>query len=321
MILSVSRRTDIPSFYTEWFINRLNAGYVCARNPINYHQVSKISLNPEVIDCIVFWTKNAEPLLNYIPKIATAYPFYFQYTLNGYGQDIEQHLPSENNKIAVFKELSSMIGKDRIIWRYDPVLLSTEYTVSWHIDKFDWLANQLKDYTDTCVFSFIDLYDKVKSNTNDYDIHECSIDEMNTLAKAFSTIAKHCGITLQTCAEAIDLDKYGIKHGCCIDRDRISKLIGSEISAKKDKNQRETCGCLESIDIGQYNTCRHGCRYCYATFSPQSTATLSSQHDPSSDLLIGHIGNNDIVTERKMKSLRLDNNKQLSLFDNIDQAT
>ncbi len=312
MILSVSRRTDIPAFYTKWFLNRLQEGYVFVRNPMNYHQVSKVSLAPSVIDCIVFWTKNAAPILPHIQKIQKHYPLYFQYTLNAYNKDVEPALPALDAKLETFCRLSDTIGKDAVIWRYDPVFVTETYTVEWHIEQFGRIAKALAGKTNTCVFSFIDIYDKVKNNMKNIDAHACTPEEMNVIAAAFAQIAAQCGMELRTCAEAIDLDQYGIRHGCCIDGELIAKLTGWNMKAKKDPNQRMECGCLESIDIGQYNTCRHGCKYCYANSNPQSVITFSKQHDPASPLLTGHLEPSDKVTERKMKSLKGDVAGQLS---------
>lgn len=314
MILSVSRRTDIPAFYAEWFMNRLREGFVQVRNPMNYHQVSRVSLSPEVIDCIVFWTKNAAPLLSFVKEIGERYPFYFQYTLNAYDRDMEPALPPLESKLETFRALSDMTDPDAVIWRYDPVLLTEKYTVAWHAERFARIAEALERRTKTCVFSFVDIYDKVKNNIKGYDVRACSPEEADALAAAFSRAAAEHGISLRTCAEAVDLEKYGIRHGCCIDGELIARLTGCPLNAKKDPNQRSECGCLESVDIGQYNTCRHGCRYCYANFNPQSVITYSKQHDPLSPFLTGHDEAGDKVTERKMKSLRTETGEQISLL-------
>lgn len=314
MILSVSRRTDIPAFYTSWFMNRLKEGFVLVRNPMNYHQVSHVSLSPSVIDCIVFWTKNGAPLLPYLESIADTYPFYFQYTLNAYQCDIEPGLRTLENRIKTFQSISEKIGTNRIIWRYDPILLSDKYPLEWHIDRFTYISEKLCGYTRECVFSFIDLYDKVKTNVYGLNIRGCLPEEVDHIASAFSSIAKESNLRLRTCAEAVDLHKYGIAHGCCIDGELISEITGWKMAAKKDPNQRQECGCLESIDIGQYNTCRHGCKYCYANFNMQSVATLSQKHDPNSPFLIGNIEPDDKVTERKMKTFKKEPAGQLSMF-------
>ena len=312
MILSVSRRTDIPAFFAKWFINRIRAGYVLVRNPMNYHQVSRINLSPKTLDCIVFWTKNARPILPYLDEIGASYPFYFQYTLNAYERDIEQNLPPLKEKIETFQTLSNKIGREKVIWRYDPILLSNEYDIERHIKNFDNLAQTLSPYVESCVFSFFDAYPKVMKNIKACNVRACNNEEMNYLAKELAFIAKKYNLKLKTCAEIIDLQAYGIEHGKCIDPELISRIIGCNIDAAKDKNQRSECGCVESIDIGQYNTCRHGCKYCYANFNAQSVETFNLQHNDESPLLIGELSEVDKVTDRKIKSLKT--SRQISLF-------
>ena len=314
MILSVSRRTDIPAFYAPWFMNRLREGFVLVRNPMNYHQVSRVALSSSVIDCIVFWTKNGAPLMPYLDEIKQAYHFYFQYTLNAYLTDIEPGLQPLDSRIKVFQALSENAGANRVIWRYDPVLLSDKYTLDWHLERYSYIAEQLQDYTHECVFSFIDPYNKIKSNMKELGIRACSPEEADRIACAFSHIAKEKKLRLRTCAEAVDLQKYGISHGCCVDADLIRVITGWNMAAKKDPNQRQECGCLESIDVGQYNTCRHGCKYCYANFNQQSVTAFSKKHDPLSPFLIGNLEPEDKMTDRKMKSLKTEPVGQLSMF-------
>lgn len=314
MILSVSRRTDIPAFYTPWLINRIREGYVQVRNPMNYHQVSRVDISPDVIDCIVFWTKNPAPLFPYLQEISNRYPCYFQYTLNAYGREMEPGLPSLEERIGGFRQLSAALGSKKVIWRYDPILLSERYTVAWHTDQFRIIAKALQGSAERCVISFVDLYEKVKKNLNGLGVRECRNDEMQALAAAFSEIAKETDLVLQTCAEMVDLAEYGIVHGCCVDAELISEITGWKIKAKKDPNQRSECGCVESVDIGQYNTCSHGCRYCYATFNPQSVETFSARHDPESPFLVGGPELGDNVKDRKMKSLKVEPIGQMSMF-------
>ena len=314
MILSVSRRTDIPALYTPWFLNRIREGFVLVRNPMNYHQVSRVSLSPAVIDCIVFWTKNAAPLVPFLGEIADRYPYYFQFTLNGYGRAIEPGLPPLGERMDTFRKLSQICGAERMVWRYDPILLTEETTVDWHVWTFGKMARELKGTAQECVFSFIDLYDKVSTNIKGLGIRGVLPEEAGRIAEAFSALAKENGFRLRTCAEAVDFNRLGIEHGCCIDGERIARIIGARLSARKDPNQREECRCLESVDIGQYNTCRHGCRYCYANFNARSVATLSAQHSSSSPFLIGTDQPGDKITDRKMKSLRTEPIGQLSMF-------
>lgn len=303
MILSVSRRTDIPAFYSEWFIKRVREGYALVRNPMNHHSVSKVSLDPSVVDCIVFWSKNPAPLFPYLSELNGKYKFYFQYTLNAYGNDIEPNLPSLDDRISTFVTLSKMFGSDRVIWRYDPIVLTDNYSLEWHCREFAHLADCLATYTSNCVFSFVDMYDKVIGNMKHLNLCPITVPKMIELAKALQTIAVKKNIFLKTCSENLDLSELGIAHSCCVDPTLISSMLGYPIHAKKDPNQRSSCGCIESIDIGQYNTCRHGCKYCYANYSYSSVCANVQRHDPDSPLLLGQLEEGDKVTERKVKSL------------------
>lgn len=311
MILSVSRRTDIPAFYSTWFMNRIKSGFVMVRNPFNHKQISKISLNPEYIDCIVFWTKNAQPIMKYLDEISNNYLFYFQYTLNAYDRDIEPSADSLENRLEIIKQLSSKIGKEKVIWRYDPILISDKYTVNWHISQFEKISNELSNYVETCVFSFLDIYDKIIKNIYSINGKAPSYEEKMYISKKFSQIAEANNIKLKTCSEDIELSKYNIRPSCCIDPILIGKLLNCEIKTKKDSNQRQTCGCVESIDIGEYNTCLNGCLYCYANYSYNSVIQNCKKHDVNSPLLIGDITSDDKVTERKISSSK---DIQLKLF-------
>jgi len=301
MILSVSRRTDIPAFYSEWFYNRLKEGFVFVRNPMNIHQVSKVALSPEVIDCIVFWSKNPRPMMNRLGELK-GYMYYFQYTINSYDQGLEVDVPRKEGIINTFKELSDKIGPKRVIWRYDPILLTEKMDTDYHLKYFEEIAKRLKGYTDTCVISFVDLYKKTQSNLKDTQAREPSQHEMVELARGMCQIARGYGMMVQTCAEAIELESVGIKHGKCVDSVLIEDLLGMKLVVGKDPNQRKECGCVQSIDIGEYNTCAHGCKYCYANFKDSMVARNRMAHDPESPLLIGHLGVEDKVTERKLFS-------------------
>ncbi len=312
MILSVSRRTDIPNYYSEWFFNRIKEGFVYVRNPMNAHQVSKIDITPEVVDCIVFWTKNPEPMMDRLDELA-AYHYYFQFTLTGYGKDIECRVPHKREKmIPVFQELSRRLGKQRVIWRYDPIIFTAKYTPEYHLKAFGQIAEALKGYTGKCVISFVDAYAKNKKNMELLDSYELDNNELSEFAKKIAQAANENGMTVGSCAESIDLDDCGIKHNCCIDKVLIEEIIGCGLKLKKDKNQRQECGCMESVEIGTYNTCKNGCKYCYANYSGESVAKNCSKYDPTSLILCGTIDENDQVTERKVRSLK---ERQLSFFD------
>lgn len=263
MIISASRRTDIPAYYADWFFNRIESGYLYVQNPMNPKQIRKIILNPETIDCIVFWTKNPSPMLDKL-YLLKEYFYYFQFTITPYEKDIEPNIISKNEIIQTFKKLSDIILAQKIIWRYDPILLNKKYTISYHIDKFYELAYSLKGYTHKVIFSFIDFYKKIKQNIDLLGIDEITDEQKNIIAQNFSQAAKENNLSIETCAENIDLAKYGISHAKCIDDTLIAKISGRNFIGKKDKNQRLQCGCVQSVDIGKYNSCKMGCVYCYA---------------------------------------------------------
>lgn len=306
MIISASRRTDIPSFYTDWFLNRVKAGYVYVRNPMNARQISQISLSPEVVDGIVFWTKYPAPMLNRLDALKD-YIYYFQFTLNSYGPDVERNVPSKNNVVVpAFKRLSDLIGPDRVIWRYDPIFFNETYTMDYHIHYFEELSKRLSPYTKKCTISFLDFYRNTAKNMAALTPVSPSVEQQIHLAKNIADIAHSYGLLVDTCAEGIDLQQYGIEHARCIDDRLLERLIQAPLGLKKDKYQRLECGCMESLDIGAYNSCRNGCRYCYANFSENTVGTNCTKHNPDSPLLIGETGPNDSVTERRMFSCKMD---------------
>ncbi len=318
MILSVSRRTDIPNYYSDWFLNRIKEGFLYVRNPINPRQVSKVMLSPEWVDCIVFWTKNPENMLGRLGGLA-GYDYFFQFTLTGYGQDIEPGIPDKRHMVSVFQRLSKKIGRDRVVWRYDPILLNDVYTIQYHVQAFTEIAHSLCGYTDKVVISFLDLYAKTKRNMTDphgrYWMKAPSEADMLSIAKDLAVIAKAERMDIVSCAEKIDLQSVGVGHGSCIDKKMIEKIIGFKLAGNKDKGQRIECGCMESLEVGAYNTCKNGCRYCYANHSEERVREKVRSYDPDLPLLCGKVEPGDVVTERKMKSLKIG---QMSIFDMVD---
>lgn len=304
MILSVSRRTDIPNYYSDWFITRIKEGFLYVRNPMNAHQISKIDLSPEVIDCIVFWTKNPANMIEKLEDLQK-YMYYFQFTLTGYGKDVEPNLPNKREElIPTFKRLSEKIGKERVIWRYDPILISKRYTINYHLKAFEEIASSLAAYTEKVVISFVDLYSKTLRNTRKLDIRQITNEEMIEVAGEMAQIASKYNLIIETCAEQINLQEAGIQHGSCIDKKLIERLLGCKLIAEKDKNQREACGCFESVEVGAYNTCLNGCKYCYANFNDSKVEDHVKSYNRNSALLCGNISSDDRITERKMKSMK-----------------
>lgn len=220
MILSVSRRTDILAFYCDWFFNRLKEGYVLVRNPMNYRQVSKIKLTPEVIDCIVFWTKDPTNIIKNLDKL-NKYNYYFQVTINPYDKKIEKNVPMKKNIIKSFKFLSEKIGREKVIWRYDPILLTKDIDIAYHEKYFEVLASRLYGYTDKCVISFIDLYTKIKKNMKYINQENIDYEKMLFIGEKLFKIASKYNITIESCSEKINLSRVGINHGKCIDGESV----------------------------------------------------------------------------------------------------
>lgn len=312
MILSVSRRTDIPNYYFDWFCERIREGYLYVRNPMNERQVSYIDLSPELVDCIVFWTKNPAAMMERL-AVLEKYSYYVQFTLTGYGRDVEPGLPDKQTVLLeTFCRLSRMIGKKRVIWRYDPILFNPVYTPDYHLKAFAAIAGRLERYTERVVISFVDSYAKIRKNMAALHVRDLQQEELQQFAGKLAAIAREHGLAVESCAEAMDLEAAGIRHGRCIDARLIEEITGCRILAGKDKNQREECGCVESIEVGTYNTCKNGCRYCYANFSEAAVRSHTERYDLYSPLLCGAVGPDDTVTVRKVKSMA---DGQMSLFD------
>lgn len=325
MIISASRRTDIPAFYSSWLMNRIRAGFFYRVNPFNSNQVSGFSLKPEDVDAICFWTKNPKPLMPYLNELnERGLNYYFQFTLNPYSHKFEANVPALRERIDTFRELAGRIGPERVVWRYDPVILSSITPVSWHLDQVDKIAGQLKDSTRRLVFSFYDFYGKGQGRLNkalkgtgisleDMTAPE-KAEELNQLTKGFKTIADRYNLHILSCSEDLDLSATGIEHGACIDGSLVQELFGGAASLIKDKNQRQACGCVESVDMGMYNTCRFGCTYCYANFNEAMIDGNCRKHDLDSPSLLGRYeGHIEIQTTLNKK--KKCGGCQQSLFD------
>jgi hypothetical protein len=299
MIIFASGRTDVPAFYSAWFMNRIREGFVCVRNPYNAKQVTRYTLSPDVVDCIVFCTKNPGPMIPDIEKLA-AFGFYFFVTITPYGSDIEPQVPAKDQVISDFIALSKMVGKDRICWRYDPVFLNSTYTPAVHIRSFRTMAEKLAGATDRCIISFIDLYGKTKKNFP--GITEVSENDQRFLAQAFSGIAAHSGMVVESCAEKLDLSPYGVEPAGCLSLRYIERAAGIRLLPVREKSLRPHCTCLPSHDIGSYNTCPHGCRYCYANYDEASVRKNQAAHDDASPFLTGNSLPDDRVSYADQKS-------------------
>jgi hypothetical protein len=296
MIISASRRTDIPAFYLPWLLNRFREGEVYVRNPFNAKVAYRLILTPATVEALVLWSKNPAPLLNN-PDLP--YPWYMQFTLNDYPSAWESHLPAVQDRIATFRALARRYGSDALVWRYDPIILSGQIDAAWHIARFTTLCQSLEGATNQAVISFLDSYGKITSWMQQEHILSPSIPVRVELAQQLSWIAGQHGIHATACCEA----ELPLPIAHCVDAHRLDRLAGP-LTIPADKGQRPGCGCAASYDIGQYHSCLHGCAYCYATRSLKAAQKHYAMHDPLSPLLCGKMDPGTIIVERSMPSLR-----------------
>jgi hypothetical protein len=312
LIISASRSTDIPAFYSDWFANRLKAGYCKWINPFN-RKPQYVSL--EKARFIVFWSKNPAPMIPYLDMLdARDIGWYFQFTVNDYeAEGFEPNVPKLDERIETFQMLSERAGKERLIWRFDPLILADRLQPADLLKKVEDIGNQIHSHTEKLVISFADIsnYAKVKRNLGAGGVNwqEFSPEAIEEIAAGVSSLAEGWGLEVATCGERVDLEKYGIAHNRCIDDELMMRISGSDRNLAtflgygnnltlfggskatgqhplKDKGQRKECGCIVSKDIGQYNTCEHLCIYCYANTSAQIVQKNRNLVSPQSEAII-----------------------------------
>ncbi len=286
-IISVSRRTDIPAFYSDWFFNRLQEGFVQVKKSVNAKTAKKVSLAPEDVRCFVFWTKNPGPMLNRLDEL-NEYHYYFQFTLTPYLNGIEKFLQPKEKLLKTFIQLSEKVRRDKVIWRYDPILLKDGIDIEYHKTEFARLFKELQGHTQKCVISFIDTRYLSAESKRQLKLKKITKKDMLGIGKEFQAIIKGTGIKIETCAEKIDLTDFDIIPGRCIDGDLIGNITGENFTIAKDPSQRKACGCVKSIDIGTDETCIHGCSFCYATRNEVQARVNYHNHNEKSSLLIGN---------------------------------
>lgn len=293
MIVSASRRTDIPAFYSQWLINRIRLGYCHVPNPFNRDQVTRVDLTPEAVEAIVFWTRNPRPLFPYLAELDRGgYRYYFQYTLLNNPRLLEPNTPALTASLRTFHELAKLIGLERVIWRYDPIVLSNLSDVPFHTQNYERIANSLHGFTRRSVISLMDNYPKTDRRLKALVTKGLSITSEDDLPSAIQTLAPRLaeiahthGMEISSCAEKYDLQRFGVRPGKCVDDDYIQGVFGIEVTHAKDPNQRQLCGCVASKDIGRYNTCLSGCQYCYATNSFSRARKNYQAHNPQAEAL------------------------------------
>ncbi len=295
MIITVSRRTDVPAFYTPWFINRLRAGYCTVPNPFNAQQVSLLDLRPQAVDAFVFVSRNYHPLLPHLDEIEQrGYRAIYHCTLMDNPRLLDAHTPSLQAGLRSLAALSDRVGKDCVIWRYDPIVFSNLTPLDFHRRTFATIAAALKGRAFRVIISLVDAYPKAVRRMQPLaqqglvvaPAEEATRDFLR-LAPDLAEIAAHNGMEIEACAESFDLSACGIRHGACIDGDYIARRFNLSLEVKKDAGQRGACGCSLSRDVGMYDTCLHGCVYCYATNSFERARQRHQSHDPGSPSLIG----------------------------------
>lgn len=260
MIVSASRRTDIPAFHANWFKENWNQGIFAVPQMKNQKHLPK-EIRTQDIDCVVYWTKDPSPLLRLgFPNV----PSVCQFTITSYGKAIEPGVPRKAGIIETFKTVSRLFGKEQMYWRYDPVFFTPEITFDYHVTWHRWLCEQLQGYTTKCVFSFISVYGKLQEQLDKQGIVRPEDGVQIALVTELLKNASDYGMSLHSCCDLIDFTNLGVIKSHCIDGGLISGITGKQFD-KKDPSQRRACGCVESIDIGRYRTCSHGCTYCYAS--------------------------------------------------------
>lgn len=300
MIINTGGRTDTVNYYSDWLLNRFREGYVCARNPMFPKHIVRYRLTPDVVDCVVFCSKNYRPILPRISEITDRFNVFCHYTITAYGKDIEPNVPSIGESIGTLIELSEKVGKERVTWRYDPVLLAGNYTIAHHLQTFDRMARQLAPHVAFCIFSFVEMYKRLKTNMP--ELIPLTGADKETLAEGMGRIAARYGLPLQTCGTADSYERYGIRRSGCMTTAILGKALGCQFKKMAHKGTRIGCSCMPTRDIGAYDTCPNGCKYCYANKKPELAWENYKLHDPESPLLLGHIGPDDIVKEGSQTS-------------------
>ncbi|TKJ42410.1 hypothetical protein CEE37_01635 [candidate division LCP-89 bacterium B3_LCP] len=297
MIISASRRTDIPAFYSDWFINRIREGFCLLQNPYNKKQVRKVDLSPDVIDAFIFWTKNPRPMFGKLSKIDDMnFDYIFLYTCNDYPEWLEPNIPNIDDRINDFRHLSDKLGPKKVIWRYDPIILTSSLNSDFHFETFKRLCSELSDYTKRVIISFVDLYSFVlKRLKRQIPEGESLFDpltikmKVKSLSRKLADIAEFYKLDIFSCAELIELSGTGILPGACIDGMYLYSVFEKEFTTKKDPGQREECKCAISVDIGGYDTCMNQCPYCYALKSQKVLEKNYKSHDPLAPSITGWI--------------------------------
>ena len=312
MIINTGGRTDTVQYFSEWLLQRFKEGFVYSRNPLFPDKVTRYSLSPSKVDCVLFCSKNYAPILPRLHEITDRFNTFFYYTITAYGKDIEPRVPDIDTSIDTLFKLEKIVGKGRIAWRYDPVLLTKKYTIQQHLITFAHMAARLSGHIDRCIFSFVEMYTKLQFNMPELQI--LTEEDMEELARGLGQVAAKYHIPIQTCATHADYSRFGIAPSGCVTLDMLGKANGVKFRDLKHNGMRHGCKCMVSHDIGAYNTCPNGCRYCYANQNPESAEENYRKHDPAKAILLGDISPSDEVIFGNQKSFLEIPDAQMALF-------
>ena len=298
MILVAGKRTDIVTFYTPWLLNRVKEGFALVRNPFNPRSVSRYRIDRSVVDCLVLCSKNYRPLLPHLGFLDAQIPLLAGVTITAYGKDMEPRVPARDEMVAQVRQLAGILGRERVTWRYDPVVVTPKYSVEYHKQAFSWLCKKLAPFAGVCVFNFLHHFPGMWTS----GLRHVTLDEQDELAGHFAREAQKYGIFLQMCAAGRDFSHPGISGRGCLSQELIEESLGVTFRKLPVKPQRKDCKCVETRALGAYDSCANGCVYCYATRHPALVARNMRLHDPTSPMLIGHPQPGDEVRDAHQKS-------------------
>lgn len=304
MILNTGNRTDIPAFFSEWFFNRIKAGYVDVKNPYSNNAYWRYDINPSVVDVIVFCSKNPRPMLSKTAEmqhLLSTYKTFWYMSITPYGLDIEPNVPDINTSVQTFIQLANTVGKNAVGWRYDPILFGNGWDINWHLKAFEDIAKCLNGYTDKVVISFVDMYQKINKNAPFVIRPDDATQEV--LVQEFVKIANRYRMQLYVCHDTNPkFATFGANASGCATIDVINTATGLNLKNKNKTKAREGCSCVLNSDIGQYNTCLHRCAYCYANYDHDVAIDNYRQHDVNSSCLVGHVQPTDAIQHIKQVS-------------------
>ena len=311
MIINTGSRTDTVQYYSDWLLKRFKEGFVYSRNPLFPNIVTRYELNPNIVDCVVFCSKNYEPILDRLTEITDKFNTYFHYTITAYGRDIEPNVPTIDESIETLIKLSKIVGKQRIAWRYDPILLTKKYTKQVHYNTFDYMSKRLSPHIDRCIFSFVDMYKKLETNMPEIII--LNNNDKIEIAKNIGSIARKHNMIIQTCATIEDFKQFGILQSGCMTSEILGNANNITFKKVRHSGNRQGCKCIENRNIGDYDTCPNGCKYCYANKNPQIAQENYKKHNPNDLMILGNLKPTDEIQQSNQKSY-LENFIQTKLF-------